>query len=84
VVIGKTRHHLQTQKCREAKYSEVKSHLMWWVAKGKKVKWSEWSEVKESAVGEGGRVSMEKVYKCIKGWEVKDCGEIVSELMIGK
>jgi hypothetical protein len=46
----------------------------------------EWSEVKGSAVGggRGKKVSMEKFYRCSKGWEVKDRGEIVSELMIGK
>jgi hypothetical protein len=53
-------------------------------------KWSgmKWSDVKwrEVQLGKGGgeRVSMEKVYKCSKGWEVKDWGEIVSELMVGK
>ena len=32
----------------------------------------------------GGRVFMEKVYGSSKWWEVKDWGESVSELMIGK
>ena len=68
----------------------VKS-LKWSVAKWNKVKWSErskvkWNEVKWTAVqGKGGgRVFMEKVYRSSKWWEVKDWGESVSELMIGK
>jgi hypothetical protein len=53
--------------------------------KRSEVEWSEvkWSEV-ELEKGGGERVSMEEVYRCSKGWEVKDWGEIVSELMIGK
>jgi hypothetical protein len=61
--------------------------------KRSEVEWSEmkWSEVKSSEVKwrevqleKGERVSVEKVYNCSKGWEVKEWGEIVSELMIGK
>ena len=61
---------------------------MWSVAKWYKVKWTkqsevEWGEVKCS-IGRGGRVFKEKVYRSSKWWEVKDCGESVSELMIKK
>jgi len=45
----------------------------------------EWGEVKCSiGKGGGGRVFMEKVYRSIKWWEVKDWGESVSELMMEK
>ena len=64
---------------------------MWSVAKWKKVKWSERSKVKWNELSEvqyreegGGRVFMEKVYRSSKWWEVKDWGESMSELMIGK
>ena len=44
----------------------------------------EWGEVKCS-IGKGGkRVFMDKVYRSSKWWEVKDWGESMSELMIGK
>ena len=33
--------------------------------------------------GGGGGVFMEEVYRSSKWWELKDWGEIVSELMIG-
>jgi hypothetical protein len=33
---------------------------------------------------EEGGVSMEKVYRCSEEWELKDWGEIFSELMTGK
>jgi len=53
-------------------------------------KWSErseveWGEVK-GTIGKGGgeRIFMEKIYRCSKWWEVKDWGESMSELMIGK
>jgi len=50
-----------------------------------KAKWSGMrrSEVRSMVRG-GGRVFMEKVYRSSKWWEVKDWGESVSELMIGK
>ena len=45
----------------------------------------EWGEVKcNIGKGEGGRVFMEKVYRSIKRYEVKDWGENASELMIVK
>jgi len=71
------------EKCREAKPSEVKSHLIWSVTKWNKVKWSERSEVEwgkvKCSIGKGGgkRFFMEKVYRSSKWWEVKDCGESV-------
>jgi len=48
------------------------------------VKWNEakWSAQYREGGGGGGRVFMEKVYMSSKGWEVKDWGESVSELMI--
>jgi len=51
----------------------------------KLTKQMKWNEVKCS-IGNGGRekVFMEKVYRSSKWWEVKDCGESVSELMIKK
>jgi hypothetical protein len=73
---------------REAESSEVKRYLMWREAKCNKVKWSErskGSEMRRSGVQyRGGGVFMEKVYRSSKWWEVKDWGESVSELVIGK
>ena len=45
-----------------------------------------WIEVqyREGGGGGWGRVFIEKVYRSSKWWEVKDWGEIVSELMIVK
>ena len=43
-----------------------------------------WNEVKWSAVWGGERVFIEKVYRSSKWWEVKDWGEIASDLMIVK
>ena len=62
---------------------------MWSVAKWNKVKWRKQSEVESGEVKcsigkEGGRVFMEKIYRSSKWWEVKDWGESVNELMIGK
>jgi len=58
------------------------------------IKWSKWAKQSEVEWGEvkcsigngegGGRVFMKKVYRSSKWWEVKDWGESVSELMIGK
>ena len=58
------------------------SVAMWKWSEVNEAKWSgmRWSEVQYRDGGEG--VFMEKVYRSSKWWEVKDCGESVSELMI--
>ena len=54
------------------------------------MKWTKQSKVELDEVsaqyreGGGGRVFMEKFYKSSKWWEVKNWGESVCELMIGK
>jgi len=71
------------EKCREAESSEVKS-LKW--SEVNEAKWSRmrWSEVQYREGERGKRVFMEKVYRSSKWWDVKDGGESVSALMIGK
>jgi len=69
--------------------TDVKGYLMWSAAKWNKEKWMkqsemEWDEVKCSIGNGGERVFMEKGLLVPKWWEVKDCGESESELMIGK
>ena len=75
----------------------IRYRSSWWREKlsnveGSEVQWSEvkwmkqvkWNEAKWSAVqGRGVWVFMEKVYRNIKWWEVKDWGESVSELVTG-
>ena len=47
------------EKCRKAKFSEVKIYLMWSVAKWNKVKWTKQSEVEwgegKCSIGKEGR-----------------------------
>ena len=65
-------------------YKVQRSEINW--SELNEAKWSgmRWSEVRYRELGEGGRVFMEKFYRISKWWEVKDWGESVSELMIGK